>query len=244
MNILELKDIQVNVRKQEIIDIDYFAIEKGDVVGIIGPNGAGKSTLLKIAAFLQSPTSGAVFYNGTEHNSDSLPLEVRRRFAVAMQQSLLLEGTVFDNIAIGLKLRKVHKKIINNKVPYWLEKFHISHLANKSAGSLSGGEAQRVNLARALILEPEILFLDEPFSALDFPTKAELIQDFKEILQQTNTTTIFVSHDLFEIKHLTQKLSVIIDGEVKQYGMTMDVIEEPNEGSTPFLQKWKELYSL
>ncbi|MCT8139407.1 ABC transporter ATP-binding protein [Anaerobacillus sp. CMMVII] len=241
--ILQLKNVKVIANKQTLLDIADFSLDQGDVVGVIGPNGAGKSTLLKVLSYLQAPTEGEVMYKGEAKHSDHLDLALRRRFAVALQQSLLFDTTVYDNVAIGLKLRKVNKKVISEQVSYWLEKFQISHLAKKNAKSLSGGEAQRVNLARALILDPEVLFLDEPFSALDFPTKAQLIKDFNEILKDTNTTTLFVSHDLLEIRHLTKSLAVIIDGKLQQSGSTKAVIEHPNEAAAPFLNKWKELYT-
>lgn len=244
MKILQLNNVKVIANKQTLLDIPEFFLEKGDTVGVIGPNGAGKSTLLKVLSFLQAPNVGEVLYKGQAKHANSLELALRRRFAVALQQSLLLDANVQTNVGIGLKLRKEQKKIINEKVEYWLEKFQITHLAKKNAKSLSGGEAQRVNLARALILEPEVLFLDEPFSALDFPTKIQLIKDFKEILSGTDTTTFFVSHDLLEIKHLTSSLVVIIDGNVKQIGETKEVIERPNEAASPFLTKWRELYTL
>ncbi len=244
MKILQLKDVKYIANKQTLLDIPHFSLQQGDLLGIIGPNGAGKSTLLKVLSFLQAPTKGQVLYKGEEKQANSLNLELRRRFAVALQQSLLFDTTVHNNVALGLKLRKENKTVINEKVDYWLEKFNVASLSKKNARSLSGGEAQRVNLARALILAPEVLFLDEPFSALDFPTKAQLIQDFKEILNDTSTTTFFVSHDLLEIRHLTKSLAVIIDGNVKQMGNTKEVIEQPNEATAPFLNKWKELYTL
>lgn len=156
-----------------------------------------------------------------------------------MQQSLLLNTSVYQNIALGLKIRKVPKKIIKDKVQYWMEKFNIPHLAGKHASQLSGGEAQRVNLARAMILEPELLCLDEPFSALDFPTKIGLLKDFKAILSTSSTTTVFVSHDLAEVKYLTNELHLIMNGEIKQSGGTLDVIENPNESVMSFINEWK-----
>jgi len=244
MKILQLQNVKVVASKRTLLNIVDFSLEQGDIVGVIGPNGAGKSTLLKILSFLQAPTEGRVFYRGEVKKADQLSLEIRRKFAVALQQSLLFDTSVFNNVALGLTLRKVPKIEISERVRYWLEKFNIAHLERKSSISLSGGEAQRVNLARALILEPEVLFLDEPFSALDFPTKVELIKDLKAILKGTGTTTFFVSHDLLEIKHLTKSLLVVIDGEIKQFGETKAVIHEPNEFAAPFLMKWKELYTL
>jgi tungstate transport system ATP-binding protein len=159
-----------------------------------------------------------------------------------LQQSLLLDGTVFQNIAIGLKLRGVPKASIKEKVDVWMDRFQISHLAKKNSVYLSGGEAQRVNLARAMIVEPEILFLDEPFAALDFPTKIKLMEDFKTIINGTGTTAVFVSHDLMEIDYLTNRLAIIVNGEVKQSGHTRMVLDHPNAATSSFLNEWKKFY--
>ncbi|MDF2856907.1 MAG: sugar transporter ATP-binding protein [Neobacillus sp.] len=194
-------------------------------------------------AFLESRTSGEILYRGQVIPKGIPTLELRRKFSVALQQTLLLDGSVFNNVAIGLKLRKLPKAVIKEKVALWMDQFQISHLAKKNAHFLSGGEAQRVNLARAMIVEPEILFLDEPFSALDFPTKIKLMEDFKQIIEAAGTTTAFVSHDLMEINYLTNRLAIIVNGEVKQSGPTQRVLEHPNPATAPFLNEWKKFYS-
>lgn len=237
--VIRIEKLEYEVPNRKILSIPELVIEKGITYGIMGPNGAGKSTLLKLLCLLDSPTKGEFYFNGEKISSQNVTLEQRRNIAIALQQSLLLDTTVFQNIALGLKIRKVPRKIIKEKVEYWLEKFNISHLATKHAYQLSGGEAQRVNLARAMILEPKILCLDEPFSALDFPTKMRLIQDFKSIVKTTGTTTIFVSHDLLEVRHLTDQLFILINGEIEQTGPTLDVIEHSNERTSSFLNEWK-----
>lgn len=241
--LIELKNITYKAKDRNILTIPQFHIQEGDFLGIMGPNGAGKSTLLKVLALLENRSRGEILYRGQVIPNGIPSLNLRRKFSVALQQSLLLEGTVFQNIAIGLKLRKEPKRLIKEKVELWMELFQISHLAKKNAHFLSGGEAQRVNLARAMIVEPEILFLDEPFSALDFPTKIKLMDDFKQIIEPSGTTTAFVSHDLMEINYLTNKLAVIVNGEVKQYGPTPRVLEHPNTATSPFLNEWKKFYS-
>jgi tungstate transport system ATP-binding protein len=242
--ILELKNLTYKAQNREILNIPQFAIGDGEFLGIMGPNGAGKSTLLKQLTFLENPTSGSILYRGEALPSGGAPLELRRKFSIALQQSLLLDGTVSYNIAIGLMLRKVPKPIIKEKVAHWLELFGISHLAKKNALYLSGGEAQRVNLARAMIIEPEILFLDEPFSALDFPTKIKLMEDFKEIISETKTTAVFVSHDLMEINYLTNRLAIVVNGDIKQSGPTPLVLEHPNSSTQSFLNEWKKFYPI
>ncbi len=241
-SLIEVKNLTYQAQNRTILDIPQFDIQAGEFLGIMGPNGAGKSTLLKLLSFLDFPSSGDILYQGEAITKGSAPLELRRKFSIALQQSLLLNGTVFYNIAIGLSLRKVPKHVMKEKVSHWLELFGISHLAKKNALHLSGGEAQRVNLARAMIIEPEILFLDEPFSALDFPTKIKLMEDFKQIISATNTTAVFVSHDLMEVHYLTNRLAIMVGGEMKQSGPTPQVLEYPNAATQSFLNKWKQFY--
>ena len=240
--LIELKNLTFTASGRTILNIPEFHIHEGEFVGIMGPNGAGKSTLLKVLAFLDNQTNGEIHYRGQSIPKGNVPLELRRKFSIALQQSLLLDATVFHNIAIGLTLRKVPKSVIKEKVAYWMEVFGITHLAKKNALYLSGGEAQRVNLARAMIVEPEILFLDEPFSALDFPTKIRLMEDFKRIIEEAKTTAVFVSHDLMEIHYLTKQLAIIVNGEVKQTGPTSRVLEHPNAATAPFLNEWKKFF--
>ncbi|PGY15265.1 ABC transporter ATP-binding protein [Bacillus sp. AFS031507] len=242
--LIELQNFTYKAHNRIILDIPEFQIQTGEFLGIMGPNGAGKSTLLKVLAFLEQQNSGEILYRGQAIPNGNAPLELRRKFSIALQQSLLLDGTVFHNIAIGLTLRKVSKSVIKEKVGHWMELFGISHLAKKNALYLSGGEAQRVNLARAMIVEPEILFLDEPFSALDFPTKIRLMEDFKQIIENAKTTAVFVSHDLMEVNYLTKQLAIIVNGEVKQVGLTPRVLEHPNSSTASFLNEWKKFYLL
>ncbi len=238
--LITVKNLEVKAGKKVLLSIPHFEIQEGEVLGIMGPNGAGKSTLIKALALLERPALGSIILKDKDITKE-MTLEMRRKFAVAMQQPLLLDTSVYQNIAVGLKLRKLPRQEIKSKVSYWLEKFQISHLAKKHAHHLSGGEAQRVNLARAMVLEPEILFLDEPFSALDFPTKVQLLKDIKSIIHQTKTTTVFVSHDLMELKYLAENLAILMDGELKQNGPTEEVLSSPNPSTAAFINDWKTL---
>lgn len=193
-------------------DID-FVLQPGECLGLIGPNGSGKSSLLKILALLEPPSSGDIWFQG-QHIPRKVSLDIRRRIAIVFQEALLLDTTVWENIAIGLKIRGVPKSEIKTRVTYWLEQFGIVHLAKQPARCLSGGEAQRVSLARALVLDPDILFLDEPFSALDAPTKEALRTDLAKIFRTTKVTTVLVSHDFDDILRLAQRTLVLIQGQI------------------------------
>lgn len=242
--ILEMDSVQYRVRDRVVLDIPSFELYEGDFLGIMGPNGAGKSTFLKLLAFLDTPCEGAVLYRGEKWTTKTIPLPLRRNFSVALQQSLLLQGTVYENVAIGLRWRKETKAVVKQKVNEMLELFEISHLAFKNSHQLSGGEAQRVNLARALVIEPEVLFLDEPFSALDFPTKIKLIEDFLRIVKLTKTTTVFISHDLLEIQSLSNRLLILVEGKIQQAGETNTVLQKPTPASAKFLSPWKKHFPI
>lgn len=186
-------------------------LKQGEWTGLAGPNGAGKSSLLKILAFLEQPTGGRLFFQG-ELIEGRMPLALRRHLAVVFQDSLLLNTSVYENVAVGLKIRSLPKAVIKERVETWLERFGVLQLLKQPARSLSGGEAQRVNLARAFALEPDVLFLDEPFSALDAPTKAHLLQDLADASKESGVSALMVSHDFRELARLTQRTLIIKDG--------------------------------
>lgn len=216
-SILEGKNISLKKGGKEILYVEHFAIHKGEIIAVVGPNGAGKSTFLQVLALLQQPTTGEVLFNGIVVNKAN-SLTYRRRMAVVFQEPLLLNTTVFNNVSQGLKLRGYNKKEIPAKVDIWLEKLGIAHLAQRMPRFLSGGEAQRVNIARAMVLDPEVLFLDEPFTALDFPTRTSLLKEIGNILKETRATAFFVTHDYTEIPYITNTAIVMGEGKIRKRG--------------------------
>ena len=146
---------------------------------------------------------------------------------MVFQEPLLFDTTVFNNVASGLKIRGIKKGEIRDRVMGQLELFGISHLNDRSAKTLSGGEAQRTSLARAFALQPEILLLDEPFSSLDPPTRGSLIEDLEHILQHTRTTAIFATHDRLEALRLSDRIAVMNGGKIPQIGSPEEVANHP-----------------
>ena len=215
--LLEARDIVLKKGNREILSVGQFGLQEGEVLAVVGPNGAGKSTLLQVLALLQQPADGAGLFRGDTVNKKNA-LGFRRRMAVVFQESLLLNTTVFNNVAQGLKLRGHSRDEIPSGVNLWLDRLGVSHLAHRLPRFLSGGEAQRVNIARAMVLKPEVLFLDEPFTALDHSTKASLLKDMGSILKESNTTAIFVTHDYREIPYLTDNVIVMGEGQIRQRG--------------------------
>jgi tungstate transport system ATP-binding protein len=234
---VEIKDLSAVLGGQKIIETASVQVHKSEVLVIIGPNGSGKTTLLQCLALLLKPSSGQVVYDGVPVTDSKQTLNLRRRIAVVFQESLLLGGTVWDNITLGLKLRGVKKEKIRPRVEKWLKRFGIADLAKRQAHTLSGGEAKRVSLARAFALDPEVIFLDEPFTALDSPTRQKLLEDFEGVLRETGVTTVMVTHDRNEALALGDRVAVMMRGKIEQIGTPEEVFSSPvNEELAGFLE--------
>jgi tungstate transport system ATP-binding protein len=227
-SILEARDLTVVYNKRKVLDIPEIRIDPGRVTVIIGPNGSGKTTLSLCLSLLLVPSSGYISYNGRKVPDGESVMQMRRRFAVVFQEPLLLNGTVLDNITLGLKMRGVSKPEIQKRTHYWLDRFGITGLAQRNARTLSGGEAQRTSLARAFALEPEVLFLDEPFAALDVPTRQSLFGDMLNILQETRCTTVMVTHDRNEARTLAHTVYVLMSGSIVQSGAPKEIFSSPS----------------
>jgi tungstate transport system ATP-binding protein len=209
----------------EVLRVAELDVYEGEVLAVLGPNGAGKSTLLQVLGLLEPPVEGEVRFEGEMVAGRELAL--RRRMAAVFQESLLLDRSVKANVELGMALRGVPKQERRERSRRWLARFAIDKLAGRAARSLSGGEAQRVSLARALALEPEVLLLDEPFSALDQPTRESLIEELAGVLQETGVTAVFVTHDRDEAARLAHRVAVLSEGRLRQVGPTAEVFSAP-----------------
>ncbi|OPY66413.1 MAG: Fe(3+) ions import ATP-binding protein FbpC 2 [Syntrophorhabdus sp. PtaU1.Bin050] len=225
--ILEAKNLLVERAGARLLDIPVFSVNKGEVLALIGPNGAGKTTLLLTLSYLMKPLAGELFFSGLRVGSGYALSDYRRKLAMVFQEALLFDATVYKNVASGLKFRGVGRKEIKTRVTEQLELFGISHLKDRSARTLSGGEAQRTSLARAFATNPEVLFLDEPFAALDPPTRESLIQDVEQVLRRAHTTTIITTHDRAEALRLATRIAVMNQGRVLQVGTPGEVMYHP-----------------
>lgn len=224
--LLTLNNLQIERDHVHVLELTKLELQRGEILAVIGPNGAGKSTLMMALSGLIPVKSGQIVFDGKAvipHKD----LAFRRRLAMVMQAPLLLHGTVYDNIASGLKFRHVPASQIRERVETWLKRLAIEHLKNRPAHKLSGGEAQRISLARALVLEPNLLLLDEPFSALDAPTRAQLIGDIKKLLTGAHLTTLLITHDLDEALALADRVAVLMNGQLRQVGTPPEVFSTP-----------------
>ncbi len=221
-NALQVTNLRLIRQGKEILNIEEFCVETGETLAVVGPNGAGKSSLLAVLALLERPTSGRMELFGEAVENGNL-LNLRRKMALVFQEPLLLDTTVLRNVTLPLRMRGIPKREAAARAEGWLERFGVSHLARRSILHLSGGEAQRTSLARAFALEPQILFLDEPFSALDYPTRKALLSELGPLLKEMRPTTIFVTHDYSEIPHLTENVAVLFEGKILRRGNVRDV---------------------
>ena len=225
--ILEGKGLAVTFGNRKVLDVPSIKVTSNKVLAFIGPNGSGKTTLLLCLALLLRPTAGQILYHGDPVAVNKSLVHMRRHFAVAFQEPLLLNTSVWDNVILGLKLRGVNGQESQKRANNWLERFGVLGLAKQPARTLSGGEAQRANLARAFALQPEILFLDEPFAAVDTPTRQALFGDMYNILQETRFTTVMVTHDRNEAQTLAHQIAVLVKGQIVQFGSPKEIFSSP-----------------
>jgi tungstate transport system ATP-binding protein len=224
--LLEVMNLTVQRGNRQVLEVDHLSVEEKQVLAVIGPNGAGKSTLLLALSRLLEHDHGQVTFRGDPIEAMD-ELAYRRRIGLVLQEPLLLDGSVLENVAMGLRFRRTPRSEISRRADEWLRRLNIHHLRDRSVRKLSGGEAQRVSLARAFALQPEILMLDEPFSALDAPTRARLLEDFQALLVNTPITTLFITHDLDEALYLADRVAVLLDGRLRQAGSIQQVFNTP-----------------
>ena len=207
-----LKDINLYVRKKEFVTL-------------LGPSGCGKTTTLRIIGGFEYPTSGEVYFEGKEISA--LPPYKRRVNTVFQKYALFPHLNVRDNIAFGLKLKKVPKKEIDKKVDRMLELVNLKGYGKRHVDQLSGGQQQRIAIARALVNEPEVLLLDEPLGALDLKLRKEMQLELKNMQQQLGITFIYVTHDQEEALTMSDTIVVMRDGKILQIGDPKRIYDEP-----------------
>jgi tungstate transport system ATP-binding protein len=234
--LLEIRDLTVVRGGSTVLQIPSFELHRSETVVLIGPNGTGKSSFLLALAGLIPLKSGEILFNQRAIAAGFASTEYRRKLAMVFQEPLLFDTTVFDNVAIGLKLRHFSRREISQRVTSCLERFRIAHLADRSARKLSGGEAQRTSLARAFATNPEIILLDEPFVALDPPARQALSDDLENVLKESGTTAILTTHDQLDALRLADRMVVMERGMIVQSGTPASVHSCPaNEFAATFV---------
>jgi tungstate transport system ATP-binding protein len=207
------------------LSVDELQVARGEILCLVGPTGAGKSTLLRLLSGLDVPTSGRIEFFGTEHKSGAWPLAELRRIATVPQRPLHLADSVRYNIEVGLRARRVRRQ--GDRVRTVLEQLQIAHLAGQSARTLSGGQTQLVALARALVLEPEVLLLDEPTANLD-PAHVGLVEQvLHDQHERTGMTSVWATHNLFQARRCGQRTALFLGGSLVELAATARFFDQP-----------------
>jgi iron(III) transport system ATP-binding protein len=208
-----------------VVDHAAFAIEEGELFTLLGPSGCGKTTLLRLIAGFYAPDEGEVRFDDRVVNA--VPPHERGIGMVFQNYALWPHMTVFQNVAYGLKLRKLARDEIARRIREVLEKVKLSGLEDRYPGQISGGQQQRVALARALVLNPKILLLDEPLSNLDAKIRVQVRAEIRKLQQELGITTVYVTHDQEEALTLSDRIAVFNQGRVFQVGPPKELYERP-----------------
>lgn len=226
-NIIELRHICKVYSDNGFKAVDDFNLEvkRGEFVTFLGPSGCGKTTTLRMIAGFEMPTSGEILLNGEDISQ--LPANKRPINTVFQRYALFPHMNIYDNIAFGLKLKKLPKEEIRKKVKRVLDIVDLEGFENRKISTLSGGQQQRIAIARALVNEPEILMLDEPLGALDLKMRQEMQIELKHMHDELGITFIYVTHDQEEALTMSDKIVVLSEGRIQQIGTPEDIYNEP-----------------
>ncbi len=231
--LFEIMNLKKSYQGREVLKIDYLAFEEGRIYGIMGPSGAGKTTLLRLLNLLEEPTEGQIFFLGEDTAvNGTRRLALQRQMTMVFQKTVLFNTSVFENVAFGLKARRLNPAVVKERVFSALKDVGLKDLAQHCALSLSGGEAERLALARAMVLKPRVLLLDEPTANLDPANVATIENLVRTMHERDGTTIILVSHNLFQAERLADEVIFLYNGRVVEKGPTERVFHAPEDDRT------------
>ncbi|MGH2813387.1 MAG: ABC transporter ATP-binding protein, partial [Actinomycetota bacterium] len=225
-DLIEARDIRQDYAGAFSLRVSHVSADRGTVLCLLGPSGAGKSTLLRILGLLERPGSGVVTFDGRVVGPRML--FQRRRTASSLQEQALLRGRAITNVEYGLRCRRVGRRAARVRAEQALAEVGLDGMEERSVTDLSGGQRQRVNLARVLAVEPEILLLDEPLALIDEPRRESLASGLREFTLRTGCATIWVTHDRAEALGVADRLALIDDGDLVEFGDAMRVFSQPS----------------
>ena len=228
MSLIELADLQQRHGPRTTLRDVSLSIERGEILAIIGPTGAGKTTLLRLIDQLDKPASGKILFDGREVTS-RLRTKVRRQISMVLQKPVVFDASVYDNVAYPLRVRKYARKAIPEKVNTMLQTVGLVGYQKRKARTLSGGETQKVALARALITDPQMLLLDEPTANLD-PVSLNSIEELILRFNRDNGVAVIIAtHEMAQGQRLAHRIGVMMHGELIQLGTPADIFYAPSD---------------
>ncbi len=224
----QLDDVQQSYGQRLVLTLPRLEVARGEILAVIGPSGAGKTTLLRLLLFLESPSAGTIHFEGTLLRG-SPPLALRRRLGAMFQRTILLDLSVRDNVAYGLRLRGLRAE--PQRIERLLVRLGLLALANERARTLSGGEAQRVALARALAVQAEVLLLDEPTANLD-PYNVALIEEILREERARGVSIVLVTHQVFQARRLADRAVLLLEENLIEAGSPEALFTHPQDPRT------------
>ena len=229
---IRMKDVSLRIGNRLILDKINLDIPSGQIFTLIGPSGSGKTSILRLLDLLDRPTKGEIIIAGSRTDGpEQERLDIRRRMAMVFQKPAVLNATVEENVASGLRFRNAIREEIGRQVASSLELVGLSHLARQRAGTLSGGELQRLAIARAIVTKPEVLFLDEPTANLD-PANADMVEGLiRDINRKFKTTIVLSTHDMIQGQRLAHRIGVVMDGRLVQTGDLNAIFYRPENAA-------------
>ena len=239
-SLFDLQTVRKHYGLAFALEIDELQICKGETLALLGPTGAGKSTLLRLLAGLESPTNGEIRLEGQKVVSGNLPLLMRRRIAMVHQRPIMLSGSVQYNVEYGLRLRGMHEP--TSVLDDTINRFRLQQVASQSARTLSGGQTQLVALARAFVISPDVLLLDEPTANLD-PANVALVEEAIPRLHADRPVTIvWATHNLFQARRVADRVALLWNGKLIEVAATEQFFESPADTRTADFVQGKMIY--
>ncbi len=237
---LSLRAVSKRYGDSFLLQVDNLDVGMGEVLCLLGPTGAGKSTLLRLMAGLELPTAGEIRFDSVKLAGQPLPLEVQRQMNMVFQRPLLLTGTVRTNVEFGLRLRGMRDS--SSKVTEILARLGLSSLALQAANTLSGGQAQLVALARALVVQPRVLFVDEPTANLD-PAHVALVEDvLGDFHRRQGMSIVWATHNLFQARRMAHRIGLLLGGKLVEVASPESFFETPSDPRTTDFVQGKMVY--
>lgn len=242
--LMRAQDICKSFGKMVVLKKINMSINEGEIFALMGPSGVGKTTLFRILNLLEKPSEGKLFFRGIELTRCTIRenINTRRRMSMLFQTPCVLNTTVFNNVAYGLVIRKTNNKTIQEKVMNALSIVGLEGKEHQKARTLSGGEAQRMAFARAIVYDPDILLLDEPASSLDPANVAMIEEIIKQIRRERGTTIVIATHNIYQVKRIADRVGILLNGELIEVNSIESIFEAPEDARTKAFLNGEMIY--
>ncbi|MGB8216155.1 MAG: phosphate ABC transporter ATP-binding protein [Candidatus Methanoperedens sp.] len=237
--LIRIQNLCKSFGSKEVLKNVNLVINRGEIFALIGPSGVGKTTMLRILNFLETPSDGRIVFIGID---SSHKIDARRGMSMLFQTPAIFNTSVFNNVAYGLKVRKADKETMKKKVMNALSIVGLDGMEHQKARTLSGGEAQRMAFARAIVYDPDILLLDEPTANLDPANVAKIEEIIKRIRSELGTTIVIATHNIYQVKRIADRVGILLNGELIEVNSRDGIFTAPEDARSAAFLKGEMIY--